>query len=446
MTGMPRSLGGRLLLAASLLIVLALLGTGTVMGFALRRFIQGQVDGRLDGQILSVTDALRAGPDGSLRLERLVDGPPFERPLSGWYWEALAPGPVLRSRSLGSADIAPASFAPGDAPHPLAFDGTGPLGEPLRVRAKRVALGSRVVTVVAAAPLEALAGPLREALAPAAATLAGLAAALLGGTVLQVRLGLRPLARLRADLATVTAGRAQRITGAQPSEIAPLVRELNVLLDQNAAGLERARRHVANLAHGLKTPLATLALALEGPAADPAGQLRPLVTTMDRLIRHHLTRARTAALGGAERARVQLAPKVADHVTVFAKLYADKGLDYGIEVGAALAVACETQDLDEVLGNLLDNACKWARRRVLVTAAPAGGRVALSIEDDGPGLSPAQAVDVLRPGRRADESAPGYGFGLPICRELTELYGGTLDLGPSGLGGLKASVSLPAQP
>ena len=141
---LPQSLGGRLLLGASVLILLALVATGTVMDFALRRFIQGQVDGRLDGQILTVTDALRADPDGTLRLERTVDGPPFERPLSGWYWEVLAPGPVLRSQSL------PRSF-PGfalneavsdDRPHPETVDGIGPRDEPLRVRVKRVHVGA----------------------------------------------------------------------------------------------------------------------------------------------------------------------------------------------------------------------------------------------------------------------------------------------------------------
>ena len=452
---MPKSLSGRLLLSATVVIVLALLATGTVMDFALRRFIQGQVDGRLDGQILSVTDALRTAPDGTLRLEHTVDGPPFERPLSGWYWEVLAPGPVLRSQSLLSYDFVLAQPMVEDHPRPVAVDGTGPFqdrppshdpprfDEKLRVRVKRIAIGARAVTIAASAPLQALAGPLHEALTPLFVTLVLLAGALIGGVLLQVRLGLRPLALLQAELAGVIGGRAERITGPQPSEIAPLVRELNTLLDQNAANLERARRHVANLAHGLKTPLATLALAFEESACDPTGQLLPLVTTMDRRIRHHLMRARTAALGGAERSRALLASRVADHVAVFAKLYADKALDFSTEIGSDAAVACETQDLDEMLGNLLDNACKWAQHRVVITAIARGTTVTLAIEDDGPGLSGEQAVAMMRPGQRIDESAPGYGFGLPITRELAELYGGSVHLQRSGLGGLRAVVTLP---
>ena len=453
---MPQSLSSRLLLSASVLIVLALLATGIVMDFALRRFIQGQVDGRLDGQILSVTDALRIDPGGSLRLEHTVDGPPFERPLSGWYWEVLAPGPVLRSQSLLAYDFVLAQPMLDDHPRPVAVDGTGPFqerppsqdpprfDERLRIRVQRVAIGADMVTIAASAPLRALADPLHEALAPLIVTLVLLAGALIGGVLLQVRLGLRPLARLQAELKGVISGRAQRITSAQPSEIAPLVRELNTLLDQNAANLERARRHVANLAHGLKTPLATLAVAFEESACDPTGRLLPLVTTMDRRIRHHLTRARTAALGGAERSRALLAPRIADHVSVFAKLYADKALNCDTEVGADVAVACETQDLDEMLGNLLDNACKWARHRILITARTSGSTVTLAIEDDGPGLSSKQATDVMRPGQRIDESAPGYGFGLPITRELAELYGGSFTLERSDLHGLRAVVTLPA--
>ncbi len=446
MIGVPRSLSGRLLLGASVLIVLALLVTGVVMDLALRRFIQGQVDGRLDGQILSVADALREGPAGSLTLEHIVDGPPFERPLSGWYWEVLAPGPVLRSKSLLGRDFTLAHPLLEDHPRPVAIDGLGPPDEPLRVRVKRVTVNAGMVTIAASAPLKALAGPLHDALTPLIVTLVLLAAGLIGAVLLQVRLGLRPLALLRAELTRVSTGGAERITGAQPSELAPLVVQLNTLLDQNAANLERARRHVANLAHGLKTPLATLALALEESACDPTGRLLPLVTTMDRRIRHHLTRARTASLGGAERARILLAPRIADHAAVLAKLYADKDLDWGVTVGAAVAVACEIQDLDEMIGNLLDNACKWARHRIRVAATLAGSRVVLAIEDDGTGLSPEQTIEAMAAGRRIDESAPGYGFGLPITRELAELYGGSLRLAQSGLGGLRAELTLPAAP
>jgi signal transduction histidine kinase len=443
-TLVPRSLSGRLLSVALALIVVALLAAGIAMYFALHRFVQGQVDGRLDGQILSVRDALRAAPDGSLSLDPVANGPPFDRPHTGWFWKVIAPGVDLRSPSLGSDDFRIAGPPPEYHPKPVTADGTGPGNEPLRVRAQRFRFEGRSVVIASSAPRHALDGPLREAMTPVAITLGVLALALIGGVALQIRLGLRPLSRLTEDLQRVRTGTAERIPGAQPSEVAPLVAELNTLLDQNAANLERARRHVANLAHGLKTPLATLAIIMEESGYYADKRLKPLVMTMDRRIRHHLARARLAALGGPERARTLLAPRVADHIGAFGKLYADKSLAYEIRLAPDIALACEAQDLDELLGNLLDNASKWARQRVLVTAVREGPMVEMTIEDDGPGLSDQQAVEVMRPGHRIDESAPGYGFGLPITRELAELYGGNVELTRSRLGGLQAVVSLPA--
>ena len=461
MIGLPNSLGARLVLLATTAILLGLLATGVAMDLALRRFIQGQVDSRLDTQILTVADALRAAPDGSLRLERSVDGPPFDRAPSGWVWEVLRPegsappparslpaDPVLRSRSL--ADDAFTFDAQGprwpEGPRPVTVDGLGPLEEPLRVRVQGHHLGQLQVTIAAGAPLRALTKPLHEILTPLVVTLLLLAAGLIGAVVFQVRLGLRPLARLRTELYRVRTGRADRISGPQPLEVRPVVDELNSLLDQNAANLERARRHMANLAHGLKTPLATLALAFDEPGADPGRRFRPLVANMDRLIRHHLARARAAALGGDSRNRVDLPAVLADHMAVFSKLYADKGVAYETRLGSDIAVACEAQDLDEMLGNLLDNASKWTRSRVLVTASARDTRVDVGVEDDGTGLSAEQAAHVMRHGGRIDETAPGYGFGLPITRELVELYGGTLTLARSGLGGLQATLDLPRAP
>jgi signal transduction histidine kinase len=440
----PRSLSGRLVSLALVLIVAALLAAGTTMHLALHRFVQGQVDGRLDGQILSVRDALRVASDGSLSLDPVANGPPFERPRAGWYWKVTGPDAEFRSPSLGPDDFVVAEPFPADHPKPVTVNGLGPGGEPLRVRVQRVGVQGRSLVIAASAPLHALDGPLREAMTPVALTLGVLALVLICGVALQVRLGLKPLARLTEELHRVRTGKSERIVGAQPSEVAPLVAELNTLLEQNAANLERARRHVANLAHGLKTPLATLAVILDESGGDADRRLKPLLMTMDRRIRHHLSRARLAALGGHERSRTLLAARVADHIGAFGKLYADKSIAYEIRIAPDIALACEAQDLDELLGNLLDNACKWTKRRVLVTAVAEGHQVTITIEDDGPGLSEQQAIEVMQPGRRIDESAPGYGFGLPITRELAELYGGTFALARSVLGGVRALVTLPA--
>ena len=164
---------------------------------------------------------------------------------------------------------------------------------------------------------------------------------------------------------------------------------------------------------------------------------------MDRRIRHHLARARAAVLGGATPHRHPLAPRIADHTAAFAKIYADKAVACRVSVAPDVAVACDSQDLDEMVGNLLDNAFKWCRSTVQVSAAAEPGAVRLAVEDDGPGVAADQLAAILKPGQRLDEQVSGDGFGLAIVQELTELYGGAVTLSPSPLGGLHVTLTLP---
>ncbi len=448
--GAPGSLQRRLLLAAGLFLGVAVVAAGLSIGFVLHRFVRGQLDGRLDDRLLSLVSDLRGGP-GALSLGRDRDGPPFDRPGSGWYWQIRRGDAVLGSASLDGRRLAvpalPARRRDPDAPAPA--DGTGPWGEGLILRVLTVPgpAGGPPTVFAAAAPEAALRGPVWEALRTLALCLAVIGAFLFAGVVLQVRLGLRPLRGLRDQLARVRAGRLDRLPGRQPAEIRPLVAEMNALLDQNAAQLEHARGHVANLAHGLKTPLATLAMALAEPGADRDGSLAPLVEGMDRRIRHHLRRARAAALGGPARARVDLAAHVADLRLALIRIHAGREIAVATAIPDGLGVACDPQDLDEMLGNLVDNACRWCRGRVAVSARREGAQVVVRVEDDGPGLDAAAREAVLQRGRRLDESRPGHGFGLPIALELAELYGGSLALetsGLGGLGGLAVRLALPA--
>jgi signal transduction histidine kinase len=438
------SLNRRLLIGAAVFIALALVAAAIVIGFVLHRFIQGQIDQRLDTQIVFLSSMLTAGDDGVVAIAGNADGPPFDRPARGWYWEIVGPRNVLRSRSLEGASIDVPEFRrPPREERPAPADGSGPGNEPLHFRIQQMRVGDIHATILASAPRAAVRGPLREAMTTLAVSLAALGLALILAIVLQVRLGLRPLERLRQAVADVRTGRSDRVPAEQPLEILPLVSELNGLLEQNAANLERARRHVANLAHGLKTPLATLAIALSERGLNGAGELYSLVMSMERRIRHHLARARAAAVSGPTRTRTPIAPRLDDITNALGKFNADKRIALAQNVSGDLAVACEQQDFDEMIGNLLDNAFKWARSKVDVRAHHDGRSVAIVIEDDGPGLRPDQIPQVLRPGERIDESAPGFGFGLPITRELAELYGGELSLDASVLGGLRVTIRLP---
>lgn len=441
------SLSRRLVFAAAAFIAIALVVAAIVIGFVLHRFIQGQIDQRLDTQIVFLTSLLRA--DGNqLRLAGNADGPPFERPRRGWYWQVTGPGNALRSASLDGMALEwngkePQGPSRGkDKSRPSPGDGIGPDDERLHYRFKSVAVGPLVATIQVSAPRMAVLAPLGEAMTTLAIALAGLGLALLLAILLQVRLGLRPLDKLRRAVADVRAGLAKRLPPDQPREISPLVGELNLMLDQNDANLERARRHVANLAHGLKTPLATLALAVQTQERRPE-ELNGLISVMERRIRHHLGRARAAALSGPVRARLLVAPRLADIGSALARIHAGKTIQLTIDLPQDMALACEPQDFDEMTGNLLENAFKWTAGTILVCATTADRMVTLIIEDDGPGIADEKLPCVLRAGERLDEAAPGFGFGLTIAREMAELYGGSLDLGRSAMGGLKVALTLP---
>lgn len=445
----PGSLGGRLLFGASLLVAIAILASTFVGATLLERFARGQIDAGLDARIIAVASGLTLAPDGAPAISESVTGAPFDRPGPGWYWQVTSKQRVVGSATLRGVTLHVPPDVPrprrilGDSPWPA--DLRGPEGEALIARVSDRTLDGRPVRIVATAPRAALTDPLRDMLAVLVVSMSVLGLLLLGTVVLGVRFGLRPLGQLRAEVAAVRAGRATRLaTEGRPAEVAPLVAELNTLLSENAAGLERARRNVANLAHGLKTPLTTLAITLAEPGRDPDRMLSPLVGAMDRQIRHHLARARAAALGGPGRARTDLVARFLDLALVMGKLHADRPIAFELKGPEEAFVACEAQDLDELFGNLLDNAFAHAEAGVRVTCAPEGRTLRVEIDDDGPGMSAAELASAPAAGRRLDESRLGYGFGLSISSEIAELYGGSIALSAGPLEGLRVSVTLPA--
>lgn len=457
MTATHASLSRRLMIAAGIFISAALIIAAVLISFVLHRFVQGQIDQRLDAQILFLASQVTVDGHGDLKLAGAADGPPFDRARRGWYWEVNGPNNSLRSRSLDGADLTPPDISDRPAPppppppppdedppraRPVPADGPGPDKRMLHYRIFPVSISGVPVTIVASSPREAVLRPLAEAMRTLALSLGVLGVALISAMLIQVRLGLRPLEHLRQAVAEVRSGLRELVPDAQPREVQPLAAELNALLLQNTANLDRARRHVSNLAHGLKTPLATLAVALQNQPV-PAKEMETLVALMDRRIRHHLGRARSAALSGPVRTRTPLASRVADLALVLGKVNADKKVIFTTTIPADLAVACEPQDLDEMLGNVLENAFVWCGSQVSVESVIDSRRVVLMIDDDGPGLSPDQIAKALEAGQRLDESSPGFGFGLSITRELAELYAGSLRLERSPLGGLRVAMSLP---
>jgi signal transduction histidine kinase len=282
-------------------------------------------------------------------------------------------------------------------------------------------------------------------------TVAVTVACLVGGLV-HLRRGVGAIARLRARLAAVHAGETTRLDGVYPAEVQPLVDDLNALLDAREQTVRRAIAKAGDLAHGLKTPLSVL--AHEAERADAAGQhewsaaIVQQVERMRRQMDYHLAHARAAASGPAPGARCGVRASADALARTLLRLHADRGLAIDVTIGAGgtgdVAVRGQREDLDEMLGNLLDNACKWARRRVALAAREEGGVVVIDVDDDGPGLPASMRDAVLQRGVRADEAAPGTGFGLAIVRDLAEVYGGSIALGASPLGGLRATLRLPS--
>jgi signal transduction histidine kinase len=266
--------------------------------------------------------------------------------------------------------------------------------------------------------------------------------------VRQVARGVSPLAHLRTRLAAVHQGQSRRLEGDFPAEVAPLVDDLNTLLSQHETTVARAQAKAGDLAHGLKTPLAVLAReadqAAEAGHHDLADAIRQQVDRMQGHISYHLAHARAAASAASATARCPVADSVAGLTRTMQRLHAERGLTIDVTVSDALIVRVERQDLDEMLGNLIDNACKWATSRVHVSAKQAGDAVVVMIDDDGPGVPADRRTDVLRRGVRADQTAPGSGFGLAIVADLAEIYGGSIHLTDSPLGGSRAVLSVPA--
>ena len=271
------------------------------------------------------------------------------------------------------------------------------------------------------------------------------AIAMVGGAW-QVRRGLSGISQLRARLADVHGGRERRVEGSYVSEVQPLVDDLNALIDQRERAVQRAIATAGDLAHCLKTPLALLAMDAERATAaghrELAAAIGEQVDRMRREIDYHLAHARAAASGSTTGARSVVLESAEGLVRTMSRLYADRRLSLDMNVPGSHAVRVQREDLDEMLGNLLDNACKWARERVVIESVLAGDRLVITVDDDGPGLAADLREAVLQRGVRADEKAAGSGLGLAIVRDLAELYDGSISLGESPVGGVRASLTL----
>ena len=453
------SLALRLFLSATAWAVVILLITGVVLSSLYRQGVERAFDRRLGVYLRTLVADLAAPEEANAKFPQSLGEPLFELPLSGWYWQVTRLDPdkhdVRSSRSLWDGGL-PHLQDFGIAPGP---DGSregyvaGPEDQRLRLVERNVDLGEEGHYLVAVAGDSAeIAQETRSFDQALAITFAILAAVLLLTTMFQVRFGLAPLKRITDSLAAIRAGHAERLAGKFPEEIAPLARETNALIDANKEIVERARTHVGNLAHALKTPLSVMVNEASARPRDPfAMKVLEQADIMRDQVARHLERARLAARLTVVGSLTEVAPVVTALARTMEKIHHDRGIAIEVRADDAARFRGERPDLEEMIGNLVDNACKWAGSRVAIDvardrrgAAGDAAVVRIVVDDDGRGLSPSERQQVAQRGSRLDETKPGSGLGLSIVVELAGLYGGELNLGTAPLGGLRAELVLPA--
>ena len=448
------SLALRLFLSATVWTVVILLVTGFALSGFYRQAVERAFDRRL-GVYLKTLIADIASPENPIeRTGQMLGEPLFELPLSGWYWQVTRidrPRPeITSSRSLWDRTLPHLSEQHSE----VEPDGSrksyvqGPEDQRLRLIERSVDLGDEGRYQIAvggdAAELDDEILAFNGALA---ITFAVLAVVLLLTTLFQVRFGLAPLNRISRGLAAIRSGKAEKLEGVFPVEIASLARETNALIDANREIVERARTHVGNLAHALKTPLSVMMNEAEARSDDTlAVKVKEQTGIMRDQVARHLERARLAARVAVVGSITDIVPVVHALTRTLEKTHREKRLAIELDLPPDARFRGEKQDLEEMVGNLVDNACKWASSRVSIEVLlePAGSRARIVVDDDGPGLTAVQREQVARRGQRLDESKPGSGLGLSIVVELARLYGGALNLGTAPIGGLRAELVLPA--
>ena len=445
------SLRVRLIAGSVIWILAALTLTGFVLADLFGKHVAARFEAELQIHLEQLVANLESSEDGRPRLRADLSDPRLRRPYSGLYWQVDGAGDgevaLLRSRSLWDAVlVAPADVPADGEAHVHRIDGPDTSRLIMTERMIRPAeQPEQPLRLIVAADQRGMTDPVREFVGLLAIALVVLAAGLVAAAALQVAVGLAPLRRLRHALGEVRDGRTRRLAGEYPRELQPLVDELNTLLRNDADIVARARTQAGNLAHAVKTPLAVLANAAGSEDGALARLVREQVASARRQVDHHLARARAAAAIQVPGLRTPIGGALAGLVRVMERVHAERALRIDVApVASGDMFRGEEQDLQEMLGNLLDNACKWAASRVSVQVTRDDGKLAVVIDDDGQGLPPAEREAMFVRGVRADEQVAGSGLGLAIVRDLARLYGGDVSLDASPLGGLRVTLTLPA--
>ncbi|WP_208982293.1 ATP-binding protein [Pseudovibrio sp. JE062] len=440
------SLAWRLIFVAGLWALVSLVVAGAILVALFREAGEKALDERLEVHMTAIVSALAADEAQKYSALRRIGDPRFSMPLSGWYWTVQRNGKVLyESDSLFGDTL---SLKPMNGELALTRNIIGPAGRELRVLQKRIQFGGlQPVTIAVAGSTKELGESTASFAWQAAITLGVLGLGLVAAIFLQVRFGLRPLTELQESLGRVRQGKEEEVQEDLPKELKPLAVELNALIHSNREVVEHSRTQVGNLAHALKTPLSVITNEARSSDEPLALKVSEQADIMRGQVQHYLEKARMAAQRRVIGVSCEAAPVVTRMARAMEKIHRDKQPEITVDMDETLLFRGEQQDLEEILGNLLDNACKWCDKKVSVTLKnnnSSASLISLIVEDDGPGLGAEEKKRALRRGQRLDETVPGTGLGLSIIVDIAGIYGGSFELGDSDLGGLKATVILPS--
>lgn len=465
MSSRTSSLSARLFISATILVVVILLITGFALSSLYQQAVERSFDRRLNLYLRTLIAEVAPPEDSEEKAPPALGEPLFELPLSGWYWQIVRIDDGARADPAKPNERTSRSLWDRKLPKleqrgvPLNALGVrigyvaGPENQQLRVVERLVDFGAdgRFIVAVAGDATEIF-EETRTFDFYLSATFVALTFGLLLSTLFQVRFGLAPLKRITNGLLAIRSGKAERLEGDFPVEIAPLARETNALLDANREIVERARTHVGNLAHAVKTPLSVIVNEAVVHGNEPfAAKVLEQASIMRDQVTHHLERARIAARLTAVTTLTDITPVLDSLCRTMEKIHRDRDIEIEIKHAAPLKFRGERQDLEEMIGNLVDNACKWAKSQVQIEVVAERAAaddpmpmVRIIVDDDGRGLTSDERAQVARRGRRLDETKPGSGLGLSIVTDLARLYRGNLTLDAAPIGGLRAELLLPA--
>lgn len=449
------SLWFRLIASSSLIAIILLASAGILLNTIFVSALQHNFDQRLRAALDGILANIELGQDGKPQLQGQIADTRFSLPLSGWYWqisETGQEGNLLTSPSLLEQQLSQPTTGviERDDDGVLSFSMKDQQGTNLRAIEQDVKLFNqgKSYRFIVAGNFDELKSEVSAFQRTLLILLLALGVALLGGLLFQVRYTLQPLIDMQHQLNAIRSGKAEFLGENFPRELQPVADELNLLVESNLEIVERSRMQVGNLAHALKTPISVLQNEARDQRNPLAIRVREQIEVMRDHVNLYLDRARRVVRAHSIGSSVEVEPVLQALARTLQRINVDRHLQITVDAPASLRFRGERQDLEEMAGNLMDNACKWAKSRILVSARPLVTSIdrswlSLTVDDDGPGIPADKRAVALERGKRLDESKPGSGLGMSIISETAAMYSGTLSLSDADLGGLRATLRLP---